>query len=217
MRIVRRHIFHLIVFVRLAISFPALAAESVLECYPVVDKESATLQFRLEGEKENLFAFSPRRMWCRWPREPYLFRRPSVTLDPKIKYTFTLERTNLSQSDDGAELLKIEKDGKTIFDGWICEIHRSKMELKDVKVIYGLAIPILHHGLSPEQMSRMRMAKFPHANEVVLGGCIVESQISAPKLVCAECKKAFTEWVALDKATANKQIPPLDVRLPYEK
>jgi len=61
----------------------------------------------------------------------------------------------------------------------------------------------------------MEMLKFPHHKERVLGGCISLGVTEAPKLVCAECKKAYSDWVSLDKAEANKQIPPLGSPLPY--
>jgi hypothetical protein len=152
-----------------------------------------------------------------WPRYPYIYRRPNVTLDPKTKYRFTFERVNLSRSDSGAELLKIEKDGETIFDGWMCEVHRVKMDLKDVPVIYGFVYVGRPHILSDEQWLRIQMAKFPHHDERIFGGCIVGASKSAPKLVCAKCKKAYDDWAKLDERSADAQIPPLDVKLPYPK
>src|SRR5437879_721996 len=71
-----------------------------------------------------------------------------------------------------------------------CEVHRSQMTKKVVQIRYGL-FRLNSWGLALQAASTNA---FPHAEEEVLGGCIVESPTQATIYVCSQCQLARQRW-----------------------
>ncbi|AWI09285.1 hypothetical protein [Ereboglobus luteus] len=80
-----------------------------------------------------------------------------------------------------------------------CEVHHTAMEKKKVAVIYGLMAPEawLRNHLRKEinylSFSRMAKKEFPHARDIVFGGCEISntSPASAYLYVCPQCVNAL--------------------------
>lgn len=104
--------------------------------------------------------------------------------------TFTIEETEF-RSVMVPKLLKVQKEGRTIYDIEVCEIHRTKMEHKDVRILYGLILA-RPTDTSPETERKL----FPHQREYSLGGCVVasDSPKTARVYVCDKCKIAYEAW-----------------------
>ncbi|HYV28823.1 MAG TPA: hypothetical protein VFA77_14905 [Candidatus Eisenbacteria bacterium] len=85
-------------------------------------------------------------------------------------------------------VLRIEDRGKLVWDHEICEVHKSKMVLKTVRIVYG------YGGGEPRFDEDSRL--FPHRCETASGGCVVtENSPKATKIyVCSQCKEAFKQW-----------------------
>jgi hypothetical protein len=64
------------------------------------------------------------------------------------------------------------------------------MQKKRVPIYYGLGKP---DPAAPSIATTQRL--FPHAEESVSGGCVVESKTVTEIYVCPECKKAEAEWI----------------------
>ena len=71
-----------------------------------------------------------------------------------------------------------------------CEVHHTRMVKSDVPIEYGL-IRLNEYGRSREAASTNI---FPHAQECVLGGCIVGTATQAVSYVCRDCQKALQKW-----------------------
>jgi hypothetical protein len=71
-----------------------------------------------------------------------------------------------------------------------CEIHGTEMTKTNVPIIYGL--------VRQNEYGRARQAistnSFPHAENCVLGGCIVGTPTQAVIYVCSDCQKALQKW-----------------------
>jgi hypothetical protein len=73
-----------------------------------------------------------------------------------------------------------------------CEVHGWRMAKTNVPISYGL-IRLNEYGLARQAASTNN---FPHADQCVLGGCIVGTPTQAVIYVCPECQKAQKEWEA---------------------
>jgi hypothetical protein len=71
-----------------------------------------------------------------------------------------------------------------------CELHGIEMTKTNVPIVYGL--------IRPNEYGRVRQAltanTFPHAEECVLGGCVVGTPTQAAIYVCSDCQKALQKW-----------------------
>ena len=86
----------------------------------------------------------------------------------------------------------------TAYDIEVCEIHRTKMEHKEVRIAYGLILP------GPDAPSTdMERRLFPHRSEYSLGGCVSTPLSSKAErvYVCPDCKKAYEKWMTDNKKT----------------
>jgi len=71
-----------------------------------------------------------------------------------------------------------------------CEVHHTRMVKSNVPIQYGL-IRLNEYGRSRQAASTNI---FPHAQECVLGGCIVGTATQAVIYVCPDCQKALQKW-----------------------
>jgi hypothetical protein len=85
--------------------------------------------------------------------------------------------------------------GTTTVDGTrgrsdICELHHVHMDKKKVQIIYGLMgatdFSLAYHAASTNS--------FPHADDVALGGCIVDTPKFALIYSCPQCEQARKKW-----------------------
>ncbi|MBX3743433.1 MAG: hypothetical protein KF712_20780 [Akkermansiaceae bacterium] len=144
----------------------------------------------------------------------YDHRLPANLLAADQSYRFTFEETaypyisGLQQMENGKitlmgqrhppeppdfmwtrEILTVERDGSTIFDRTVCEVHHEKMERRDLSISYGL--PDMNYFPPP----LVEAKEFPHYREFVLGGCcVVVGRDTQRGFVCSGCVKAFKEW-----------------------
>lgn len=143
-----------------------------------------------------------------------------VSLETNHVYTFTVveEQSLLVPSHllvtnvPVPRVLRIEDQGKLIWDHEVCEVHRSKMEFKDVPIAYGLFVPRPNDPTSDEDLRL-----FPHRREFSNGGCAVT--LKSPKTekihVCNDCKEAFAWWSGT--ATAPFSVLPRDTRYDHDQ
>ena len=108
-------------------------------------------------------------------------------------------------------VLRIEDRGKLVWDHEVCEIHKTKMVHKEVKIVYGL--PLTRRD-DPSADIERRL--FPHHREYSLGGCVIEPD--SPKTdkvyVCRDCTEAFEWWSGT--ATAPLSVLPRDTRYDHD-
>ena len=74
---------------------------------------------------------------------PCVFRPPyngPVALESNRVYTFTLMKEPYKTGRLISHVVKVEQDGKMIYDREVCEAHQVKMERTEVKIIYGLIV-----------------------------------------------------------------------------
>jgi len=73
-----------------------------------------------------------------------------------------------------------------------CEPHGIQMTKTNEPIAYGL--------IRPNEYGRARQAastnNFPHAEEWLLGGCILGTPTQAVIYVCSDCQKALKKWEA---------------------
>ena len=74
----------------------------------------------------------------------------------------------------------------------VCEVHHTRMAKTKVPIEYGL-IRLNEYGRARQAASTN---SFPHAQECVLGGCIVGTTKEAVIYVCSDCQKALQQWEA---------------------
>jgi hypothetical protein len=135
------------------------------------------------------------------PKVQYL----PLSLDTNVVYTFTVEQKPYREFVI-PELHRVDFNGQTIYDIEVCEVHKVKMEHKEVTIHYGLPRPV--DKLSADIERQL----FPHSREYSLGGCVISPQ--SPKTtetyVCGRCKEAFEWWSGT--ATAPISVLPRDTR-----
>jgi hypothetical protein len=132
------------------------------------------------------------------PKEVQFF---PISLDTNLVYTFTVaEEPNERFKNDIRlpKLRRVQQGNQTIYDLEVCEVHKTKMDHKQVEIVYGLILP------GPDEPSaNTEQRLFPHRREYWLGGCA--SGPDSPKTekvyVCTECKKAYEKWKSEDKKT----------------
>ena len=137
-----------------------------------------------------------------WAMDPEIELFP-VRLDTTRVYVFSLtnrvhvfrvERRESSISR--SELCTIRRDGRTIYDIAVCEVHKTRMEPREVPIVYGL----FRRG-PDEPSAETERQSFPHCNEYSLGGCAVGPVKTERIYVCPDCKKAYDKWRAENKGT----------------
>jgi hypothetical protein len=73
-----------------------------------------------------------------------------------------------------------------------CEVHGTKMTRASVPIEYGL-VRLNEWG---KQLQTASTNSFPHAQESVLAGCIVENATQAVIYACPTCQEARKKWEA---------------------
>jgi hypothetical protein len=118
-----------------------------------------------------------------------------ISLDTNQFYTFTVAQKPFYNFTT-PELQRVELAGQTIYDIEVCEVHKTRMEHKKVKILYGLI------RLAPDEPSADTERRlFPHHREYSFGGCCVtpDSPKTERVYVCSECKKAYEKWKSENK------------------
>ena len=87
------------------------------------------------------------------------------------------------------EVIRVEQDGRVIYDREVCQVHQLKMDRKKVPIVYGLFRP---HPGEPSAATERQL--FPHSRDFVLGGCVVGPEKTDHIFVCSDCKKAYEKW-----------------------
>jgi hypothetical protein len=132
-----------------------------------------------------------------------------VSLDTNRVYTFTVAQKPF-HSITIPRLRKVQLSGQTIYDIEVCEVHKTKMEHKEVQIVYGLILPG-RDGPSADTERRL----FPRSREYSLGGCIVGEEKTTEMYVCSACKEALAWWSGT--ATAPHSVMPRNTRYDHDQ
>jgi hypothetical protein len=185
-----------IVHVILCLVFSQLVADAAEQSNaPVVITAPARLEQR--GDWIYLTISDARHSYdLPWAMPPHY--AGSVALESNRVYTFTIIEEPSRSGFLLSDVVRVERDGKMIYDREICEVHHIKMDRKEVRIAYGLLVP------GPgEPTGDIEQRLFPHRYEVAFGGCVVSP--NSPKTdkvyVCSECKKAYEKWKSKNKKT----------------
>jgi hypothetical protein len=120
-----------------------------------------------------------------------------VLLDTNRVYTFTVVQKPF-YSISIPKLCKVQSGSQTIYDIEVCEIHKTKMEYKEVEIAYGL---VRRGPNGPSRDIERRL--FPNHREYSLGGC--GKTPDDPKTdwiyVCSDCRNAYEKWKSEQKKT----------------
>jgi hypothetical protein len=120
-----------------------------------------------------------------------------VSLDTNRVYAFTVAQKPF-HTITIPELRKVQSSGRTIYDIEVCEVHKTKMDYKEVRISYGLPAP------RPDEPSGdIERRLFPHHREYSLGGCVISPDSPKTEKVyfCSDCKKAYEKWKSENKKT----------------
>jgi hypothetical protein len=177
---------YLVLWLTLTCSFAYASAQVIITTRPTFADRGQFIYLVLADDKH--------RYEVAWAMRPKMQFVP-VELDTNRVYTFTLHEKPY-RNITIPELLRVQADGQTIYDVEVCEVHKTKMQLKEVRISYGLPAS----GTLPTDTERRR---FPHCREQVLGGCVISPD--GPKTekiyVCSECKSGYEKWKAEDART----------------
>ncbi len=116
-----------------------------------------------------------------------------VKLKEGEEYTFTLTE---AAKGEFPEIIRVERDGKTLYDRTVCEVHQVPMKYTKVPVSYGIVA-----GAPGDPPWDVMQKQFPHWREIVYGGCVIGP--NSPKdeyiYVCPECKTSVAKWKSAQK------------------
>jgi hypothetical protein len=131
-----------------------------------------------------------------WAMPPGLSFVP-VSIETNRVYTFTVVEEPY-KSIKITKLTRVQQQGKIIYDVEVCEVHKTRMEHKKVRIAYGLIMPSPGQPTADDEREL-----FPHWREISFGGCCIEPDSpKAEKIyVCSQCKVAHEKW------TKNRQNP----------
>jgi hypothetical protein len=178
----------------MACSLPAFAGERVTTTLtaPVKFDQRDTTTFLVidDGKKKMDFVWSyvqPDKQTAVYP----------VKLEEKQTYTFTIEQEKSAAVPGvliNAQIMAVTRDGQTVYDRALCELHRRRMERKEVPIVYGLVAKL------PGDPSAEEEKAFPKWRESFAGGCIVmPGRDKELVFVCPDCKAGHAEWKAKAK------------------
>jgi hypothetical protein len=88
-------------------------------------------------------------------------------------------------------LIKVESDGKRIYDRSFCSVHQHAMELRNVSIAFGM--------LAFSSAERYCQDHFPHYRDFGIGGCVMsegDENKMIPIYICAACVAACNEYKA---------------------
>jgi len=78
------------------------------------------------------------------------------------------------------QLVRITEGGTVVFDRSVCGLHHVKMELRKVRVAYGM--------IGPKNWAESYcMGHFPHFKDLALGGCVEGDAESTSIYICPKC------------------------------
>ena len=84
----------------------------------------------------------------------------------------------------------------------VCELHHIHMTKTNVPIVYGL----VRLTVGDKALEATTTNNFPHAKEVVLGGCIVDTPTQAVIYICRDCQAVRRQWEAEHKSLLC--VPP---------
>ena len=173
--------FILTVFGCLAISAAERTNQVTITTRPRFD-DQVQFTYLLLADDKHSYRF-------RWSMSPGIQYVP-VTLKTNRVYTFTVTEEPW-RSIIIPKLIKVRQGDQIIYDIEVCEVHKTRMEEKQVPVAYGFILP--GPEAPPDDTERQ---SFPHRREYSLGGCVISDD--SPKTegvyVCTDCKKAYEKW-----------------------
>jgi hypothetical protein len=178
----------------MACSLPAFAGERVITTLtaPVKFDQRDTTTFLVidDGKKKMDFAWSyalPEKQTALYP----------MKLEEKQTYIFTIEQEKSAAAPGvliNAQIMTVTRDGQTVYDRAVCEVHARRMERKEVPIVLGLP------GKLPGEPSAEEEKAFPKWRESFAGGCIgIPGKNKELVFVCPDCKAAHAEWKANTK------------------
>ena len=132
--------------------------------------------------------------WGTSPSMP-LHYSTSISLESNLVYTFTIITEDFKEPGapvvKRSTVVKVERDGKIIYDREVCEVHQIKMDHIQGWIVYTYMSPGLGE---PSDVTEQRL--FPHRKEHSFGGN--EYNPGSPRkgdvYVCSRCKKAYEKW-----------------------
>jgi hypothetical protein len=132
--------------------------------------------------------------WGTSPDMP-LHYSTSISLESNRVYTFTIITEDFKKPQapvvKRSTVVKVERDGKIIYDREVCEVHQTKMDHRKGWVVYTHMSP---GPGEPSEVTEQRL--FPHRKEYSFGGD--EYNPGSPRkgevYVCSQCKKAYAKW-----------------------
>lgn len=129
--------------------------------------------------------------WGSWGVKPEI-RPVPVSLDTNRIYAFTVAQ-RIVKGRAFPELRRIQSAGQTIYDIEVCEVHKTRMELKEAPVTYGMMKP-----RREEPSGVMVQHFFPHSRDFVWGGDrpVPDRPTTENVYVCSECQAAEARWRA---------------------
>lgn len=208
----RRHFLGLSIASLLA-SGSAIAAEDV-SGLPAIRSHTFTVPARIETSAqdggERLFISDGKQSFQFFYASHDTGRRLSpfpFVLEAGKTYTFTVEERPFPPMvrirDEGAKeedkvpdyfwtpvLIRVVDGDVALFDMEVCELHKCRMERREVPITYGLIR--VQRGLPTLEQEK---ELFPHRRDHVLGGCIVmPGKKTETMYICPECRIAYDAW-----------------------
>ena len=86
-------------------------------------------------------------------------------------------------------LVKVESDGKRIYDRSFCPVHQRVMELRNVGIVFGM--------LAFSSAERYCQDHFPYYRDFGIGGCVMttgDENKRIPMYICSDCVTACNEY-----------------------
>ena len=190
-----RRIIHLILTLTLAqsVSSAPQTARS-----PVIIESPATFKTR-DGQLYLYIDGTNRAYFLPWGTSPSmpLHYSTSISLESNRVYTFTIITEDFKKPEaptvPRSTVVKVERDGKIIYDREVCELHQIRMEHRQGWIVYTYMSP--GQG-EPSEATEQRV--FPHRKEHSFGGDEYNPGIprKGDVYVCSRCKEAYEKWKA---------------------
>jgi|GEM_PF-3106431 len=128
-----------------------------------------------------------------WPTEAFPPTRLKRDKIYKLDLIEEEYRSNIGKIDGeqwvywAPELVNVYDGSKLLYDATVCEVHRTQMDRKAVRITYGLYWP-------PKSYQEARDKDFPHTG-LALGGCCVDSERTyTHSWVCSDCVANKERW-----------------------
>ncbi len=188
-----RRIIHLVLILTLAQSV-SNAADTAWS--PVIIESPARFETR-DGQLYLYINGTNRAYLLPWGTSPSmpLHYSTSISLESNRVYTFTIITEDFKKPDAPtvrrSTVVKVERDGKIIYDREVCEVHQIRMEYRQGWIVYTYMLP---GPGEPSEVIEQRL--FPHRKKHSFGG--IDYNPGTPRkgdvYVCSQCKEAYEKW-----------------------